>query len=251
MHGRFLPRCARSAGWADSAVCLEGCSVVLGCGYYVTGPVLDVPGRPRAGGAVPVRPWFRARCMEAGQVPFRAVAGWLICRTLFRIVGVWLVLAAGCIGVSRGRRRSWSWQGTGSGICCAGRGTSGTGPGMRGCRGCRPPGIRSATGIMSSACARVRCGSWSIRAPMNVFRGACSATTARSGRGPRWPDPEGEVAAVLGTQRETDDPARGAQGQRGRGSTGQPGPGWPVPGRPGVPAVGGVLREFGWDADLA
>ena len=35
---------------------IAGCVGVLGRGYYVTGPVMDVPGRLRQGEAVLVRP---------------------------------------------------------------------------------------------------------------------------------------------------------------------------------------------------
>ena len=57
MHGQFLPLGASSARLAEILLsCIAGCAGVSGRGYYATGPVLDVPGRPRQGKAVLVRP---------------------------------------------------------------------------------------------------------------------------------------------------------------------------------------------------
>ena len=38
---------ASSGWWPDFALCIAGCAAVPGRGYYLTGLVSDVPGRPR------------------------------------------------------------------------------------------------------------------------------------------------------------------------------------------------------------
>ena len=60
MHGRVLLLGTSSAGERISLLCIAGCAAVSGRGYYVAGPVLDVPGRPCRDGAVLARPTGRS-----------------------------------------------------------------------------------------------------------------------------------------------------------------------------------------------
>jgi hypothetical protein len=63
MHRRVLPLGTSSAGGRISLLCIAGCIAVSGRGYYVTGPALDVPGRPGWVKVVLVRPTDGAKCL--------------------------------------------------------------------------------------------------------------------------------------------------------------------------------------------
>ena len=74
-------RCyANFARQADFALCMEGCAATSGRGYYVTGPALDVPGRPDRREGVLARPTDGANanqgCMRRCQ-SVKTQATWL------------------------------------------------------------------------------------------------------------------------------------------------------------------------------
>jgi hypothetical protein len=74
-------RCdANFARQADFALCMEGCAAASGRSYYVTGPALDVPGRPDRREGVLARSTDGGKCETTLHAPLsecETQANWL------------------------------------------------------------------------------------------------------------------------------------------------------------------------------